>query len=102
MEHVREYPAVFCFSDNLALHLYQQCGKAGIRIPQDLSVIGYDNQFFTSLMTPPLTTVNQPKISFGKSAGKLLIDMLDNTQEKLPIRQLLAPDLVIRESCITT
>ena len=101
MEHVREYPAVFCFSDNLALHLYQQCGKAGIRIPQDLSVIGYDNQFFTSLMTPPLTTVNQPKISFGKSAGTLLVDMLDNAQEKLPVRQLLAPDLVVRESCIT-
>lgn len=91
-----EYPAVFCFSDNLALRLYQACRDAGIRIPQDLSVIGYDNQFFTSLMTPPLTTVNQPKRSFGESAGKALINMLDGDGCE---SQLLLPDLVIRSSC---
>lgn len=96
MKSVREYPAVFCFSDNIALQLYQSCRQAGIRIPEDLSVIGYDNQTFTSLMTPPLTTVNQPKYSFGEKAGEVLIGMLDNNKTAC---ELLLPDLVIRESC---
>lgn len=100
MQNVKEFPAVFCFSDNIALQLYQLCGKHGIRIPQDLSVIGYDNQFFTSLMTPPLTTVNQPKESYGRCAGETLVNMLDNADCEQGFRKLLAPELVIRESCI--
>ena len=99
MNRVKEFPAVFCFSDDLALQLYQACRDAGIRIPEDLSVIGYDNQFFTSLMTPPLTTVNQPKCSFGESAGNLLVGMLDGNEQS--VCKLLPPDLVIRESCIS-
>lgn len=96
MKVARDFPAVFCFSDNIALQLYQSCGAAGIRIPEDLSVIGYDNQLFSSLMTPPLTTVNQPKESFGESAGMVLIKMLD---QQISEQKLLLPDLVIRRSC---
>ena len=64
--------AVFCFSDNWALELYKACAEANIRIPQDLSIVGYDNLPISEYILPGLTTIHQPKQELGEETGKLL------------------------------
>lgn len=49
----------------------------GIRIPEDLSITGFDNLYFSSLLHPPLTTVTQPFLEIGAKATTLLLDMIE-------------------------
>jgi len=70
----------------------------GLRIPQDLSVIGFDNVPESALTTPPLTTISQPIQQMGFVAMKLLIDLIDGTEVPDPHRQL-PTELVERSSC---
>ncbi len=94
---IGNFSAVFCFADMKALKLYKFCAEAGIRIPGDLSVIGYDNLLFTDLMVPSLTTVHQPKRDLGRETGKLVLRAL--ADKKLPLEQIkLPPELIVRAS----
>lgn len=60
--------AVFCFCDRTALGVYEAAQELGLRIPQDLSVIGFDNESFTADMRPPLTTLELPHADMGRHA----------------------------------
>ncbi len=94
---VRDFSAVFCFSDLMALELYKFCQESGIRIPDDLSVVGYDNLYFTNLMNPSLTTVHQPKRDLGRETGNVVLKAL--ADKKMPFLQVkLPPELVVRTS----
>ena len=94
---IRDFTAVFCFSDMKALELYKFCAGAGVRIPADLSVIGYDNLLFTDLMLPSLTTIHQPKRDLGRETGKLVLKAL--ADKKMPPEQIkLPPELILRAS----
>ena len=96
-DSIRNFTAVFCFADMKALELYKFCAGRGIRIPQDISVIGYDNLLFTDLMLPSLTTIHQPKRDLGRETGKLVLQAL--ADKKLPPRQIkLPPELILRAS----
>lgn len=72
--------AVLCFSDVLALGSYFALHEAGLRIPDDVSVMGFDNLDWTEHVAPPLTTINLPVDEMGESVARQLIDHLeDNT-----------------------
>ncbi len=97
LPHIREYTAVFCFSDLLALELYKCCAAKGLKIPRDVSIIGYDNMSFTRLMNPELTTIHQQKHGLGQAGGKLILDLLADPSRR--IRQIkLVPTLIERDS----
>jgi len=68
--------AIMCFNDMLALGLLKACQRSGIRVPDDLSVTGFDNITFSAYTTPPLTTLDQPKYSIGNEAAQLLLELL--------------------------
>jgi len=68
--------AVFCYNDMSALGLLCEAGKRHLRIPRDLSVAGFDDLFFASLLTPPLTTVHQPRREMGQRSMQLLLALL--------------------------
>jgi DNA-binding LacI/PurR family transcriptional regulator len=90
--------AIFAFSDELAIGVMQAARNRGVRIPEDLAVIGYDNIEYSAHVNPPLTTIAQDPYAIGSNACQILIDLLNGkTPEK---RNLLIPvQLIVRQSC---
>ena len=72
--------AIFCFNDLMAQGIYQVCREMNKQIPEDISVVGFDDIYIAELMTPPLTTVRQPKYEVGQLAGQLLMTWIDANQ----------------------
>ena len=90
--------AILCASDTLAIGCMQAAIEHGYSIPQDLSIIGFDNISFAALPQINLTSVDQPKEQMAVSAVDLLIDRIQHPD--LPISRLILPtELVKRESC---
>ncbi len=89
--------ALFCFNDMMALAAISTVRQMGLDVPKDISIIGYDNIDFAAFFSPPLTTIHQPKKRLGKMAIKLLIDRIQNKENKKQIVNI-TPELVIRES----
>jgi LacI family transcriptional regulator len=100
LEQCPEVTAIFAVNDVIALGV-MKLGQKGIRIPRDLSVIGFDNISLSEMITPTLTTIGQPTYQMGRQAAKLLIaKIMDTTDYKEPKRLLtFAPELIIRDSC---
>lgn len=89
--------AIFAINDMTALGVIQELAANGVRVPEDVSVVGFDNIEVSSISNPPLTTVNQPSFEMGRLACRLLIDSLDDSgQEDVSI--VLEPALVVRKS----
>ena len=79
--------AIFATSDEMALGVLSYAFKAGIKIPDDLSVVGYDDAIAAEMAIPPLTTVHQPIGEIGKDAASLLFDNAPRaTSKTLPFR----------------
>lgn len=94
----RQFDAILCTSDHLAAQLLQTLTRIGIRVPEDLRLAGFDDVRFASLLTVPLTTMEQPCRDLAITAFHAMRDRL--TDPTLPPRTLtLAPRLVVRESC---
>jgi len=68
--------AVFCHSDVMALGALSQAKRSGLRIPEDLSIMGFDDIALSQFCDPPLTTVQQPRFDIGREAMLLLLDQL--------------------------
>jgi DNA-binding LacI/PurR family transcriptional regulator len=94
----RQLDAVFCASDHIAAQLLQSLNRLGVRVPKDLRLVGFDNVPFASLLTIPLTTVEQPCRDIAITAFAALRERL--VDPTLPPRRLIVtPRLVVRESC---
>lgn len=92
--------AVFYFNDNIAIQGYNAIQETGLKIGKDISVIGFDNFRNTDMLFPPLTTFEHPKYDLGKWAAKILLDEMDGTRSKMPIKLVFEPNLVERESVL--
>lgn len=92
--------AVFAGGDGIALGVYQACAEAGVSIPDDLSVVGFDDAMFARHLSPPLTTVRHPLRQIGETAATMLLDRLDeDAGEARALAQIVLPaELIIRES----
>ncbi|MBO4275032.1 LacI family DNA-binding transcriptional regulator [Microbispora triticiradicis] len=89
--------AVFCANDLQALGVYEAARRAGLRVPEDLSVIGFDDLSFTQWAGPPMTTVRQPLVQMGATAARMVLLLADG--EPLEQHRVeLATTLVVRES----
>jgi DNA-binding LacI/PurR family transcriptional regulator len=89
--------AIFTANDLQALGVYQAAREAGLRIPEDLSVVGYDDVPVTAWVDPPLTTVHQPLTEMAAAATELALTL--GRGEKIPqIGLEIATHLVVRES----
>lgn len=80
--NAEKFTAVFCFSDYILIDLYNEAVKAGIRIPDDLSVIGYDNMDFIKYLSPLPVSVNQYKKELGTAAADELMKLLNGKEKK--------------------
>jgi DNA-binding LacI/PurR family transcriptional regulator len=88
---------VICASDVLALGAIRAVRRAGLSVPGDVSVVGYDDSAFMNCTDPPLTTVRQPIESMGKAAVALLVNQMENVSV-YPEELLFEPELVVRGS----
>lgn len=88
--------AVFCTSDEMAISLMRTLFSAGLRVPKDISVAGFDDIEFAAVAEPPLTTIHQPRRELGQAAAMALIDLLRGRASPKRIR--LETELVIRDS----
>jgi len=89
--------AIFACFDSLAVGIYQAAKELGLRIPHDLSVVGFDNTILSSIIDPPLTTVAQPIEEMGRQAVDLLIAQVEGANHTKQ-RIILPPHLVVRRS----
>jgi DNA-binding LacI/PurR family transcriptional regulator len=88
---------VICGSDVLALGAIRAVRRAGLSVPGDVSVVGFDDSGFMNCTDPPLTTVRQPIESMGKAAVALLVNQMENVAV-YPEELLFEPELVVRGS----
>lgn len=93
----RTFSAVFCSNDEMAIGAMRALSSAGLRIPDDVSVVGFDDIRFSRYTTPPLTTISQPKNALGREAMTMLIEIL-NDPEVPPRKRVLSAELVVRGS----
>lgn len=93
----RRPTAAFCANDLLALGLLQQCVSLGLRVPEDLAIVGYDDIEFAAAAAVPLTSVRQPRHLLGKTAAELLLDESSNPDHEHQ-RVTFTPELVVRTS----
>jgi LacI family transcriptional regulator len=92
--------AIVTINDITAFGIIQELIKNGHRIPEDISVIGFDNINLSAMINPPLTTVSQPSFEMGILAAKVLIDRIER-QNKISTQISLKPAIVERESVKT-
>jgi LacI family transcriptional regulator len=90
--------AVVSANDQMAIGVLKALSRAGIRVPQDVAVAGFDDIFPGSLCDPPLTTVHQPMRMLGERACSRLLDRIANPALPTTV-ELLATELVLRSSC---
>lgn len=91
--------ALFCLSDPVAVGAMIQCLKQGIRIPEDIALVGYADLDHSGVLRVPLTTVQQPRELMGQCAAEMLIEQMagktpEVAQVKLPVK------LIVRESTV--
>lgn len=89
--------AVFAGNDDLAVQVLKAATLLGLRVPEDLSVVGYDDSLLGPYLSPPLTTVRQPMRRIGEAAVWKLIQRIESSPFEVPV-QLFTPELVVRGS----
>ena len=97
----RSFTAMLAFDDMSAFGAIRALNKAGIRVPEQCSVIGFDDVATSAIYTPSLTTVRQPMETMGASAVGVVLDGINAVLEKreiTPTHRKVAPELVVRES----
>jgi GntR family transcriptional regulator of arabinose operon len=93
--------AVACYNDEIAFRVFELLRGLGIRVPEDISITGFDDSYFSSACPVKLTSVSHPKEKLGETAAELLLEMLKNDNYlKNPVQKVITPELIIKESCI--
>jgi DNA-binding LacI/PurR family transcriptional regulator len=87
---------VFCFNDMSALGAMRALRAHKIRVPQDFSLVGFDDLFFASYTDPPLTTVRQPKEYMGRLAAEIVLTLLSGSSCEYNVK--VQGELIVRES----
>lgn len=97
---IRPQPtAVFVANNLMTLGVLLRLKERGVRIPQQLAVVGFDDMPWAPILTPPLTAVAQPSYQLGTAAAQLLMQRLRSTRTTPPQVLVFQPTLVVRESC---
>lgn len=98
LARTRDFTAIFAFNDIAALGAIRALHDAGIRVPGDVSVIGFDDIIAANFSIPSLTTVRQPLIEMGRLAAQTLLARIENPERKFPMEIAMEPSLTVRES----
>jgi DNA-binding LacI/PurR family transcriptional regulator len=98
LEKTRDFTAVFCFNDISAIGVIRALKDAGLSVPGDVSVVGFDDILSAAYSTPSLTTVRQPLARMGKRGAQVLLERIASREKEFPAKIVVEPELVVRES----
>lgn len=93
--------AIFAVSDYLAFGAIRAIKEYGFRIPEDIGIVGFSNEEFSSQVSPSITTIGQFSETMGASAAELLIEQLHHSKrgnDFIAQKRILSPKLIIRQS----
>lgn len=91
---------IVCYNDQIALSVIGKLQTMGLKVPEDISVTGYDNSSLAQLSPVRITTIAHPQEKLGQMAGKLLLDMIQGIgQDKAVGAYLIEPQLIVGDSC---
>ncbi|MER7278890.1 LacI family DNA-binding transcriptional regulator [Dactylosporangium sp. NPDC000244] len=90
--------AVFCANDLLALGVLQEMTQRGLRVPQDVAIVGYDDIEFAAAAAVPLSSVRQPREQLGRTAAALLLEEIEDDGRHEHRHVVFQPELIVRES----
>jgi LacI family transcriptional regulator len=90
--------AVFVAADMMAVGAIRAAQSAGLSVPEDLAIVGFDDIRVAELVSPPLTTIRQDMVGIGLAAGRALVEQIENPDVTPPVLTL-PVELVVRESC---
>ncbi len=94
----RDFTALVCFNDTAAIGAIRALHEIGLRVPQDVSVIGFDDIVGAAFHVPSLTTIRQPLAMMGRLASTILLDRIANPGKKYAPTIMVKPQLIVRES----
>jgi len=93
---------VFCYNDMTAIGLLRAAREAGVVVPDDLAVVGFDDIPFASYVTPALTTIAQPKFELGRRAMQMASALIEGRPaDEAVTNVILRGQLIVRQSTIT-
>ena len=97
-----DFDAIFCASDYIALGCVQELRSRGIQVPQEIGVVGFSNEPFTSHLEHPLSTVGQTPVLMGKIAAQVFLEQINAGKDSDPIEKsvVLKPELYIRSTSL--
>ena len=99
VQYIRDHAitAMVCYNDELAVEYYHHFDRLGLKVAEDISVIGYDNTELSLTSLPRITTITHPKDRMGEKAAEYLLEIIDGHTLKQP-RYMFRPELVVRDS----
>ncbi len=97
LDHADRPTAIFCFNDEMAIGVIAVAKRHRLRVPEDLSVVGFDDIRFARHIDPPLTTISQPMREIGEGTVRLLLEILNGDEIK-PVSVTLPHQLTLRSS----
>ncbi|HXB92376.1 MAG TPA: LacI family DNA-binding transcriptional regulator [Puia sp.] len=92
--------AIFTISDRMAIGAMLAIKERGLRMPQDIGLVGFNNEPVTRLVTPAISSVDMPSFELGKAAAKLFIETMHNNEHMSDVVEVLKPKLQVRESSL--
>jgi LacI family transcriptional regulator len=93
-----DFTAIFCFNDIAAIGAIRALMDAGLSVPGDVSVVGFDDILSAAYATPSLTTVRQPLREMGKRGAQVLLERIADREKPFPTEIVMTPQLLVRES----
>jgi len=93
----KNFSAIICYNDQIAIGVMNYCAEKNIKIPENLSVMGYDDTYIAPYLKPPLTSVHNYKKTLGIEAAKLLINRINNIKTK-KTKIVFDTDIVVRNT----
>lgn len=98
MSNSRPPTAILALSNLISLGAFRALGEIGARIPDDISLVSFDEQPYSAFLSVPMTTIDQRKDEMARLAVHSLLDMIKNPTEKRAMEMVLKPSLIIRDS----
>lgn len=98
LRRTRDFTALLCFNDIAAIGAIRALHDAGLSVPGDISVIGFDDITGASFTIPGLTTVRQPLVEMGRLGATTLLERIEDPNREYPAEILIEPTLTLRES----
>lgn len=90
--------ALVCYNDELALQLLERIRQAGLTVPGDISIVGFDDSSLATATEVKLTTLVHPKSRMGEDAAAMLFEMIESGGARVPASKMYKPELIVRDS----